>query len=338
MLVVLGHQVGTSRHNVSFDSPLLNLLEFQRYGVQIFFILSGFLITTLLKNEEESRGKINVLDFYSRRIFRIAPAYYVFLIVAFALYEFGFPLDAEPRHFLKASLFLFDFPFWGLPQSLSHAWSLGVEMQFYFLWTLLYRMKKKFVIPVILICFGPVMRVISHMYPQENLHVTFFANVDFIFIGTLFAHYIDKPIFQKLVSKAWWIWSITIALIIMERFSIPKTAILTVPFMKTFFAFSAVLLIYYSLYSSTLLYKFFNSRVLVFLGTISYSIYLWQQIFYYYGCGIGNSIITTFPINWACIILVAWLSYHFIEKPFMNNRKRIISFLIPGKQAQAKQA
>jgi peptidoglycan/LPS O-acetylase OafA/YrhL len=106
------------------------------WGVDLFFVLSGFLITSLLKAEAEATGSIRLGAFYLRRIRRLYPA----LLLMLALYLVAWP--SHGRDALVAALYLSDYAMaflresipWHLHDALSHTWSLSVEEHFYLLW------------------------------------------------------------------------------------------------------------------------------------------------------------------------------------------------------------
>lgn len=113
-----------------------------KVGVLIFFVLSGFLITTLLLRERDARGSVSLRNFYMRRALRLFPAL-VLATVAYAIYaviHFG---PGDPLHTLQAiPSALFYFTNWwaiagGSTGYVTHYWSLSVEEQFYILWPLL---------------------------------------------------------------------------------------------------------------------------------------------------------------------------------------------------------
>ncbi len=105
-------------------------------GVQIFFVLSGFLITTLLLREHARDGRINLVNFYRRRAFRILPVYFVVLFVTAAglLAAGRFWDNLLGRDF---PLYLVFFNEFGHGGAYGHSWSLGVEQKFYLVWPLL---------------------------------------------------------------------------------------------------------------------------------------------------------------------------------------------------------
>ncbi|WP_439656140.1 acyltransferase family protein [Lentzea sp. HUAS TT2] len=105
-------------------------------GVQIFFVLSGFLITTLLLREQARTGRISLREFYRRRAFRILPVYFVVLFVTAAglLVAGQFWQNPLGRDFPLYLTFLNEFGHGG---AYGQSWSLGVEQKFYLVWPLL---------------------------------------------------------------------------------------------------------------------------------------------------------------------------------------------------------
>ena len=104
-------------------------------GVQLFFVLSGFLITALMLRERERTGGVSRAGFYMRRALRILPAYIAYLAVVAIM-----PPMADHRltrsDWLSALTYTVNFHPLPLPMAISHAWSLSVEEHFYLLWPL----------------------------------------------------------------------------------------------------------------------------------------------------------------------------------------------------------
>jgi peptidoglycan/LPS O-acetylase OafA/YrhL len=114
------------------------------FGVTVFFFLSGFLITTLMRAEFEKSGTVSLKAFYLRRVLRILPPFYVVLTVATALTALGF-LGGELNRSAVAAQFLHYANFWIIRHDYSGQapgtgvyWSLAVEEHFYFLFPLIY--------------------------------------------------------------------------------------------------------------------------------------------------------------------------------------------------------
>jgi peptidoglycan/LPS O-acetylase OafA/YrhL len=109
------------------------------FGVDVFFVLSGFLITQLLVNEVDARGQIDLPRFYLRRLLRLAPALALLLAAYLAIAPIVWPhygLWSHIRDAALAGLYLSDYgrAFWSDPTVLQHTWSLSVEEHFYLIW------------------------------------------------------------------------------------------------------------------------------------------------------------------------------------------------------------
>ncbi|RRH98098.1 acyltransferase [Mesorhizobium tamadayense] len=105
-------------------------------GVDIFFVLSGFLITSLLKREADLTGRISFTQFYIRRALRLWPPLLLLLAGYLVVAPLVFPPVDFWRQVVLAGLYLSDYAkaFWGDPVALTHTWSLSVEEHFYMLW------------------------------------------------------------------------------------------------------------------------------------------------------------------------------------------------------------
>ena len=110
-------------------------------GVDVFFVLSGYLITTLLRQEHARTGRIDVRRFYLRRCLRLIPALLLLLAAYVVLAPLVWPKFTAAQHgrdALIAALFMADYAraLWSVPTVLSHTWSLAVEQHFYLIWPL----------------------------------------------------------------------------------------------------------------------------------------------------------------------------------------------------------
>ncbi|RZJ77731.1 MAG: acyltransferase, partial [Flavobacterium sp.] len=120
MIVILGHLKSTLQPQSTLYSLLDNLV-FPEFGVRIFFVLSGFLITTLLVKEKEKRGKINIKNFFIRRFLRIVPVLWLYLLVVAGLNHL-FRFDLSLSHFLGPFFYLNNFNFFPGVWLLGHTW------------------------------------------------------------------------------------------------------------------------------------------------------------------------------------------------------------------------
>ena len=128
-LVLLGHLAGTR----NFPSiPELGNWQLGNLGVRVFFVISGFLITTLLLEESDRTGTVSLRQFYLRRCFRIFPAFYVFCAVLFIL-EQADVISLRPGDLISAVTYTINYHH-DRAWYTGHLWSLSVEEQFYLIW------------------------------------------------------------------------------------------------------------------------------------------------------------------------------------------------------------
>ncbi len=256
-------------------------------GVTIFFVLSGFLITTLLLREEQQRGSVSLRAFYIRRAFRILPLYYV-VLGAYALLICGIGIGAEKKAaFLKVLpyylTYLQDIPYFfhtGLSRTLPYyqRWSLGIEEKFYLIWPLLAFValgagmrRPRIVLATALATALFVASLLPHsvgnaVYPYVG-----------ILLGCLLALVLEhKTSFEAIAgfSNGTTIAAIAILLAIIH-FIIPNIHhLITERIATTMYSFVAAMLIGGLVTGSGLLKRLLSCRALVFVGKLSYGIYL----------------------------------------------------------------
>jgi len=191
-LVVIGHWAELRYHS-DIAGAFANL------GVRIFFIISGFLSTTLLLKEHEKSSTIGLREFYVRRAYRILPASLVFMLVTFVIF---WP-QLRWYHMATAVLYLANLDYTH-PWYLGHLWSLSVEEQFYLLWPGVvkkwYRHRAAILVGVV--AFAPVYRVVCHFLQLHGkADETFPAVADMLAIGCLLA------VFTKRMPKIGGAWA-----------------------------------------------------------------------------------------------------------------------------------
>jgi len=282
-------------------------------GVKIFFVLSGFLITSLLLKELRNTGTLSLRSFYWRRTLRIFPAMYAFLMAMGAGYAIGVVRigDDSPSRIFSCFAYLSDYiPVWGWP--LHHTWSLSVEEQFYLLWPvglLLCGLRKAGIFPAILILIALITRTIA--YGEYRFDTV----ADSLAIGCLASIY-REPI-EKALLRLW-------------PSSIPLSGLLVVPLLllppanhysrhPTFSSLVGIPLLNVSIAIAMLAViarppAWLNAAPVVSLGRLSYSLYLWHLAW-----------VRDFRLGWLWLpaaVLCAWLSYHFIERPALQWRDR----------------
>jgi peptidoglycan/LPS O-acetylase OafA/YrhL len=342
VLLVIFHHLEIKYHffDVFYGHPLLEYFTYFLHdghlGVNIFFVVSGFLITLLLLQEENQFGKISIKNFYARRALRILPAFVVLLVVYFILQQFNI-IQLSPSSW-ATSLTYTKYLNWWQDWETAHFWSLGIEEFFYLFWPLVFvsgkRLRKIVLILIILIV--PIFRIIygeSHMTWMDDFSP--FQRMDAISLGCLMAFYQKQIIL--LLEKYWtFLFMLSIVVILVLPQLIHEIA--AAGYCKIFFALGTThgsigniaiaIIVLYSVHGPKNLWqKILGFKPMQYLGIISYGIYLWQQIFIS-GRGHGP---WGYPQNLIFLLLAAVVSYHFIEKPFLRLKKR---FRIVGKKNQ----
>lgn len=299
-LVVVGHWAELRYHS-DIAGAFANL------GVRIFFVISGYLITTLLLREHNKTSSITLRAFYVRRAFRILPAAMAFMLPVFA----AFWHELRWYHIAAAALYLANFDF-AHPWFLGHLWSLSVEEQFYLLWPSALKkwFRHRVVILIGVVLFAPVYRVACHfLHLHGRADETFPAVADVLAIGCLLAVFAErlpriKPSWAALMIGPVALVPVYVGVL---RFHITPVLLFVLwPLMH----FSIAGLLLHVVQSP---YRFLNMRLVVWLGQISYSLYLWQQVFMY-----GEH---ARPWYYAfAAVGMASASYYLVEQPMLRLR------------------
>ncbi len=272
----------------------------------MFFVLSGYLITRLLQEENRCEGRISLAAFYRRRCFRIFPAAFVYVLVVFLLsptsrpyvvYAVTYTVSYHPSD--MAPLFV-------------HLWSLSVEEQFYLLWPLVlllrFRSRAAVAWSAILLAAGfrLFLAINCNRYPVLAMHYSFPGNMDSIAAGCLLAIY--EPRIRE--RCAWMADSAAIVI------AIPVTAwtlaCLCCAGDASVFWGAVPLLI--ALWVFLLVERkdwILNNPVACTIGVLSYSLYLWQQVF---TLERKYSTVAGLLMLAACAIA----SYTLVEKPMLK--------------------
>ncbi len=194
-----------SAHAVQRGAPMISaraatyLTVLAYTGIKIFFVLSGFLITSLLLKEFQETGTLSVRRFYWLRTLRIFPAMYAFLFLVGIGHASGIVSTGQdgPLRILSAATYVSDYvPVWGWP--LHHTWPLSVEEQFYLLWPaalLVCGLSKAAIFRVILIVVAIVSRTVAYGEYRFDTVADSFA------VGCL-ASIHRKPV-EKFLLRAW---------------------------------------------------------------------------------------------------------------------------------------
>jgi peptidoglycan/LPS O-acetylase OafA/YrhL len=339
LLVVFSHAGGTLAGGYQGWLAPLRLVADGDLGVQIFFVLSGFLITGILRSEYEATRHIGLYAFYRRRVLRIWPASYAFLLVL-ALLTWGGQLDISWQQFTYAALQIWNysellgklFPAgeWPLDGTwyLGHFWSLALEEQFYWIWppllVLFLRSKRKAWLPLLIVCI-PLVRIASYFLAPSlrgQLGMMLHTGLDTILIGCWYALRRERIAAWILSWKhrdLWLTLAFGVLLIITPQLGLRLGGLWTSTYGATVTAaLAGLLIVALATLKDFWLSRLLRTRAFVFIGTISYSLYLWQQLFLHHASPVGWG----FPYNILQAIAAACLSYWFIELPFLRLKDR----------------
>jgi peptidoglycan/LPS O-acetylase OafA/YrhL len=295
-------------------------------GVHLFFALSGFLITWCLIREYQRRGRIDWADFYMRRVFRILPAAFVYLAVI-AVAGLGFHLIPVTRLQLAGSALFFRN--YLAPTSESwytiHFWSLSVEEHFYLLWPLLLCVagfrRARFLAPLLVLAVA-LWRAFDGRYDwvgrldpvlKDNVRRTDYR-LDILLCGCAVALLWTQPTFQRVFQG------------LLQRIGGIGfvVAILGATAACLYWqppAYLTMLAILMALLPAATVARpeSFIGRVLEhpalrWIGRISYSLYLWQELFFP-GLPATLGRIQVSPWNLFAAFFAAVLSYYVVERP-----------------------
>lgn len=331
-LVVFGHMAGTQGFPISYEGA--DYLRLGSLGVRMFFVISGFLITGLLLRELATSGRIDLARFYVRRSLRIFPAYYAFLAIVF-LAGMGGLLQFQPGDFLHALTYTSNYhP--ARSWNLGHTWSLAVEEQFYLLWPailVLFGRRHGLWLAAGLVAVAPLIRFSAWtLMPHVHWGHRFEMVADSIAVGCVLAaldHWLrEQRWYQRLLQSPLFVVVPVIVLAICAFQRRPRLIGLLSPVANVGIA----LCIHRSvLRPADHIGRILNSGPLVGIGVLSYSLYLWQQIFLNRS---SSSSACEFPLNLALTVAASLLSYYLIERPALRSRERIEAWLFSPRAAE----
>ena len=278
-------------------------------GVNLFFIISGFLITSLLLHEETKRGSISVRAFYTRRILRILPAFYAYLLAIAALTLIGL-VHVPYSNILRSGAFLSDLHRFPSHWFVAHTWSLSVEEQFYILW------------PALLIVFAKargwlglaIFVGLLALSPVSPL-ATRFA---YIAIGALYA--MSPRVKREIDAIGARSWAPLLAIGLFAIAVMPPGVVFLDNILNAAGPVLLAVLFFGALAKQGPLCRLVDMVWLQRLGLISYSVYLWQQLSLGPTSMYGGHWMLSLPFFF---LAPALISYFAIERPFIAIGRRL---------------
>jgi peptidoglycan/LPS O-acetylase OafA/YrhL len=310
------------------------------FGVDIFFMISGFLITFILLKEKEKFGKINISKFFVRRSLRIWPAY--FLIIAIAPLCVKMANFGEPSY-LPNLLFYNNFHtiwtgVWEYP--FAHLWSICVEEHFYLFWPFIIAfipekyLKNTFITFIFISILSRISFSILGYYKiieNHNLYIDLhtISKIDVLVLGAFYALYYKNNGFTLKTSKYLRIIIYLIFLVVYFLESIKlNNSVFTMAVKKYFYCGIAGFAMINFIFNPDPLFKIPFKKILNYLGKISYGIYLFSnvlipiivvQIMYRFS---SYNMYIYFLLNILLSIGISILVFELYEKQFLKLKKR----------------
>jgi len=308
-------------------------------GVLMFFVLSGFLITWLLLRENDEQGLVSLRKFYIRRSLRIFPAFYCYAAVLFGVILIRHSRWV-PAQALSALLYCSNYyqALNGDPDTgFSHTWSLAIEEQFYLLWPMAFlalrrnykRMSWYLAGAIVTIWIYREVLVFIFRVDQGYIYEAFDTRADHLLIGCLLA----VALRAKLVPRFWgwatarpWAAAVTAGLLALSNLSEAayghpyrdSVSFIVNPVLTAIWIPQLIALRHSAWWS------WMGWTWMRFLGRISYSVYLYQQLL----IDVPKKLFPDYPTIWqlgatvVLIVAVASVSHYFVERPFLRLKER----------------
>ena len=292
-------------------------------GVDIFFAISGLLICSQLMSEEEHKGSIHIGEFYIRRAFRILPpaVFYLAILVALKLaiaLPVGYPEIGSALLFVRNYTLSFQHLQTIYPAYTSHFWSLAVEEHFYLLLPgLLLFCPRTWRVPALLSLAGVIAihRAWHDPATQSQFHTD--VRLDALFVPAAIAILIRHS-----EVRAWlipWLrfWPV-LAVLLLAVISLHRPlriAPLALAWLMPFVILGTMLR------PRSWFARFLELAPLRYIGRFSYSMYLWQQLFFvsHYGSEAAHiAWLQRWPLCLIATLTAAMFSYYFVERPFLR--------------------
>ena len=322
-------------------------------GVDIFFVISGYLITSLILKEIKNTNNFSFINFYERRVRRILPV--LLFIMIFSLpFSWFYLLPTDLEDFSKSILFSIGFSsnlyfyftgqIYGATDSLLkpflHTWSLSIEEQYYLIFPLFlilsHKYFKNFLIPLVILFLLSLMissftSLISSDYSFYFLHTRMWE----ILAGSILAYIEIKNKTRKKFNNEYvnQLLPLIGLIIIFHSYLIFNDKKTLHPSYFTLYPIIGTCLIVWFSNNKDIVGKILSSKIFVWTGLVSYSLYLWHfPVFALFRYSLASGSILKKGLLVCFIVLASITTYIFIEKPFRNkkiiNIKKLTFFLV----------
>lgn len=340
IMVILYHSADSLARGGWIQSAVRWVFEFGWTGVDLFFVLSGFLITGILLDTRRADNYFSA--FYMRRILRIFPAYYVSLAVLFWVAPRFLDI---PEVKYKLWYFVYAQNWMGFyvgpdQHSVAHFWSLGVEEQFYLFWPLIVyavspRRILNFAVGGILLSMALRTGLLEMHVSHGNVFRITVARMDSLLSGAAAVCLTREAAWTDFIRRcSKWLWLTPLIVLpflrwLAQPFSLNQTNIQRFGYTAIALAYAALLLsLVFTVGRRSALQSIFTSRLLKTFGKYSYAAYIWHllvrdvlnklEINYFHRM---LAPLLHIPIWIAATLLVSMCSYVVIERPFLSLKR-----------------
>jgi peptidoglycan/LPS O-acetylase OafA/YrhL len=296
-------------------------------GVSIFFVISGFVIARLAFQERERTGAFSAKRFYLRRILRIIPPFFLYL-ACLHLFSMAGWIHQSPWDTAVAATFTCNIGEIRCGWFAGHSWSLAYEEQFYILFPLVVALGgargRTFVsalFPLVVTLCAIHLFVVDLGVAGRTMVDYSFALV-FISAGTFYAAH--EAVLRRLcATKAAPVFAFLSVLVVFGPLLQPRLhapVFVEAIYFLCVVPFAAGWMVTYSAYRDGFLAQVLRTRTLQLLGLISYSLYIWQQVFDAYpSLYLADSLLLVTPL----MLVAAAASYYFVERPMRELGRRL---------------
>ena len=324
-------------------AKLANAFDGGDLGVRVFFVISGLLITYLLLAEAD-RGEPSLASFYTRRVLRIFPVYFLYVAVVALLAASGWYSEARSS-WIGTLTFTRDVV--GRGDSVTvHYWSLAVEEQFYLLWPsvlvalgLWRRPRTAVVLLLVPLAVCPFVRagIVQAHWPNPWIiralgPFSIAQYADSLAIGCLgaFVQHTYSDRVARFASGGVLAFALTVFVAgALSETDVHGVWLTLIPPVEGIAVVCAIWVTINRRHGAV--YRLLNTRTVAWIGTLSYSLYVWQQLFLSHFAGPRLSTLPVYDwrVWWLAALVVASMSYYLIERPVLRVRDRLRAQLLP---------
>ncbi|MCU1321250.1 MAG: acyltransferase 3 [Acidobacteriaceae bacterium] len=340
LLVIFAHSSWYLPASMTQNSIFQSVIGNGYHGVAVFFVISGYLITTLLLREFSKTGTVSLKHFYFRRTMRIFPPFYFLLLVMGILWA-AHIIPQDVRSFIASLTYTWAYYPSAHGYFITHTWSLSIEEQFYLIWPFvfvaLHRRDRLIQASALMVVLMPLVRVLFYfVLPSLRGHEFYMVQgwIDTMMVGCLLALLKHQGKWDQWQHKYVNGWTVSVMVFIafyvnpMVTAALPKrpAGVFAIAISPTITAIciGGMLLFLIGTKNRVLLFLF-NNRVIRHIGVLSYSLYLWQQMFM-------SQHLSLLPYGYLYALAAAEFSFWLVEKPSLSLRASLESAWWPSRK------